>query len=90
MERRAKHIAFIGWGMFGEAYLEKLKETYRQGNESCSSTDPELGREVISEIVDENYEFFDVSNITFADELPDDPDEDCDYGEIMNDPIDEK
>ena len=77
MEGRAQHIAFVGWGLFGDALLEKLKAAYREGNISCPSTSPELGFAVISEIVDDSYEFIDLSYV------------DLDYAKSTYEPSDE-
>jgi hypothetical protein len=68
MDGRADYIAFVGWGLFGEVHLEKLRETYHNGNISCPSMSPELGFSVISEIVDESYEFIDLAYIDYDDE----------------------
>lgn len=65
MNTRAQHIAFVGWGLFGEAFLEKLKSEYKSGNTDCSLTSPSLGLAVVSEIVDDNYQFIDLSYIDF-------------------------
>lgn len=76
MDRRAEYIAFVGWGLFGEAHLEKLKTAYQEGNISCPSTSPELGFSVISDIIDDSYEFIDLSYVDFD---YDDSAEETDY-----------
>lgn len=75
MKGRATHIAFSGWGLFGEALLEKLKAAYRAGNISYPSNSPDLGFAVIAEIVDDSYPFIDLSyadlsGMGFLDDFP--------------------
>lgn len=68
MDGRAEHIAFVGWGLFGELHIEKLKEAYKNGDFVVPSTDPSLGFSVVAEIVDDDYQFIDMSYIEFPDE----------------------
>jgi hypothetical protein len=76
MDERAEYIAFVGWGLFGDAHLEKLKTTYQEGNISCPSTSPELGFSVISDIIDDSYEFI---HLSYVDLDYDDSAEEPDY-----------
>ncbi|MBD9513640.1 hypothetical protein [Pseudomonas sp. PDM22] len=62
---RDSKVAFVGWGLFGEAMLLKLKEEYRAGNTSCSMMDPEIGLSVVDSIVDRNYPFIELAWIKY-------------------------
>jgi len=68
MSGRAENLAFVGWGLFGEALFARLQEEYEAGNTACSATAPHLGLSVVSEIVDNTYEFVDLTYIDFGDE----------------------
>jgi hypothetical protein len=57
-------ISFNSWGIFDELFSEKLYIEYKKGNTNISSTDPQLGLQLINELVDPNYEFY---NLTYYD-----------------------
>lgn len=61
MLNRCELISFHGWGIFAELFSDKLIEEYRKGNSTISSTDPNLGLELINELVDPNYDFYDLT-----------------------------
>jgi len=65
MEHRAEHVAFVGWGLFGEALFSRLQAEYDAGNITCSINDPGLGLSVVADIVDDSYEFVDLSYLDF-------------------------
>lgn len=60
---RADYISFVGWGLFGEMQLKKLKESYNQGEINIAITDPHMGWSVIDELIDENYEHIDLTHL---------------------------
>nr|WP_315173163.1 hypothetical protein [uncultured Flavobacterium sp.] len=64
-------ISFNSWGIFAELFSEKLYNEYKKGNKNISSTNPELGLQLINELVDPNYEFY---NLSYYDYNPDDED----------------
>lgn len=67
MSRSAESLAFVGWGLFGEATFARLQKEYESGNTTCRATDPKLGFSVVSEIVDDSYQFVDLNYIDFGD-----------------------
>lgn len=67
---RAEFISFVGWGSFGIRFNEKLISEYAAGNIATSNTSPELGLQVIAEIVDEHYDYIDIAGLHFVDEDP--------------------
>lgn len=65
-------IAFEGWGVFRVALFEALKRRYTKGDFKVSATDPELGREVIQELIDSKIEETNIFSIyNKEDEYPD-------------------
>lgn len=68
MNDRADYVAFIGWGRFGEEYVENLKREYKNGNFSYSAMEPKIGLQVVCDLVDAAYHFVDLTYIRFADE----------------------
>ena len=61
MGQRATLQAFVGWGMFGELFSSMLEREYANGNIGCSDLSPEIGMRVVKEIIDESYDFIDLS-----------------------------
>ncbi len=61
MSGRTQHLSFTGWGLFGEAALDKLKKAYNSGDFTCSLSNPKLGMDVISEIINDDYDFISLS-----------------------------
>lgn len=59
MTERCELISFHSWGIFGELYFDKLKVKYDEGKFSISTNDPNLGIELIDELVDPDYPFID-------------------------------
>ena len=57
MLKKPDMIEFQSWGVFAELLSEKLAEKYIQGKYSIKLTDPQLGLELIGELVDDDYEF---------------------------------
>lgn len=58
---RTEYLAFIGWGLFGEAAVDEVKERHRAGELTCSLNSPEVGLAVLDKLIDENYEVLDLS-----------------------------
>ncbi|MNL47137.1 hypothetical protein D3C87_1699050 [compost metagenome] len=61
MVERADLVSFRAWGIFDELLSEKIKKEYKKGNLQVSYDNPLLGLELIDEIVDDEYEFYDLS-----------------------------
>ncbi|NOU19121.1 MAG: hypothetical protein HOO91_16310 [Bacteroidales bacterium] len=61
MKHRCDLKAFKCWGIFDELFSNKLQEEYKKGNIQISSTDPNLGWDLLNELIDPNYEFIDLS-----------------------------
>lgn len=57
MLSRGELLAFRGWGLFGDLYNERLIKEYSEGNIHLSITNPELGLEVVENLIDPNYPF---------------------------------
>ncbi|MCW5520905.1 hypothetical protein J1N09_13735 [Aureitalea sp. L0-47] len=68
---RSDLISFHSWGVFGELYSDRLQEKYKEGNFNLKSNDPELGLELLDELIDPNYEFI---NLAYYDYDPDEDD----------------
>lgn len=62
-------IEFHSWGVFSELLADKLASKYEEGNHSIKLTDPNLGLELIDELVDDEYKFID---LTYYNYNPDD------------------
>ncbi|WP_413493622.1 hypothetical protein [Shewanella baltica] len=60
MMENSELISFHAWGVFGEIYSDKLAESYMNGNDTCP-TCPQLGLDMLEELIDSDYEFFDIS-----------------------------
>lgn len=54
-------ISFRCWGAFEEVFSDRLKSRYQNGETNIAFDDPSLGLEVISELLDPNYEFYNLS-----------------------------
>ncbi len=61
MKGRCELIAFKCWGIFDELYMGRLLKEYQDGNSAVSSTDPNIGLAMLSEVIDTNYGFIDLS-----------------------------
>lgn len=61
MVSRATFISFKAWGVFEELLGEKIKREYENENLNISYDDPKLGLELINDIVDDKYDFYDLS-----------------------------
>ncbi len=60
---RTKLISFVSWGIFGELFSDKILNEYLKGNITINATDPNLGIEVINEVIDPNYDFIDLNSL---------------------------
>lgn len=58
---RAELVSFRAWGIFDELFSEKIKEEYRNGNLEIPYDSPFLGLQLLDEIIDDEYEFFELS-----------------------------
>lgn len=61
LKNRMEHVAFVGWGMFGEAAVEEVKIRHQAGDLACSLESPIIGLEVLAKLIDEKYEVLDLS-----------------------------
>lgn len=61
MLRRCNLISFQSWGVFEEVYTEKLMERYKNGDIELTFDDPNLGLEMLNELIDSDYEFYNLS-----------------------------
>ncbi len=68
MISRADLIAFQGWGMFGDVFNDRLISEYSAGNIDVSVTCPDIGLNVIEELIDPKYEFIDLSHLNMINE----------------------
>ena len=58
---RMNRLAFVGWGLFGEAAVEEVKTRHRAGELTCSLSSPEVGLSVLAKLIDPDYEVLDLS-----------------------------
>lgn len=65
--------SFRTWGIFEELLSEKILSEYKKGNTAYTFDSPEIGLKLIGEIVDEDYQFIDLTYYNY------DPDEDYNY-----------
>lgn len=65
---RADLVAFSGWGIFQSIFNDKLLIEYLNGNLDTPIDCPYLGLETIEAIIDENYEYIDISWIIYEEE----------------------
>jgi hypothetical protein len=84
MLRRSDLISFHSWGVFGELYSNKLLERYKDGDLTLKSNDPNLGLELLDELIDPNYEFINLSYYNY------DPEEDENIFKELEDLLDNK
>ncbi len=61
-------IEFHPWGIFSELLSDKLASKYEQGNHSIELTDPILGLELITELIDADYNFIDLAYFNYTEE----------------------
>ena len=54
--------------MFGELYSDLLLKEYNNGNTNISSSNPELGLVLLSNIIDPDYEFINMGQVEFPSE----------------------
>ena len=59
-------VEFHSWGIFSELLVERLAEEYKCGNYSIKLTEPWFGLELVNGLVDDNYEFINLSNVDFG------------------------
>ncbi len=62
MISRGSLMSFHSWGIFSELFSDKLYKEYSKGNNQISFIDPNLGLQLIDELIDPKYEFIDLSN----------------------------
>ncbi len=55
-------LAFVGWGIFGELFYDKLAKEYQDGNYECNATNPLLAISLLNEIINDSYPFIDLSH----------------------------
>lgn len=67
-DESADLVAFSGWGIFQSIFNEKLLNEYQNGNWDTPIDCPYLGLETIETIVDEGYQYIDVSWIDLNEE----------------------
>ncbi len=58
-------IEFHAWGVFSELLADKLAIEYESGNHSIKLTDPNFGLDMINELVDDEYQFIDLSYFNY-------------------------
>lgn len=58
---RGTLISFHSWGIFNELFYQKLEETYIQGNTQIQNNNPELGLQILKELINPKYDFIDLS-----------------------------
>lgn len=58
----AEMIAFQGWGLFGEMFSKRLAQAYEAGDSDTAWDCPTIGLSVVSELIDSDYDFVDVSH----------------------------
>jgi len=75
MERRADHIAFVAWGMFGERHLDLLDQEYSAGS-NPDFFSPQIGIKLVNWIVDESVPYIDLSYFDWGDDDNDEAGED--------------
>ncbi|MBL0627949.1 hypothetical protein [Aeromonas jandaei] len=61
-------IEFHPWGVFSELLSDKLASEYDKGNHSIELTDPELGLELINELIDIDYNFIDLTYYDYTED----------------------
>jgi hypothetical protein len=55
-----EHLAFVGWGMFGEAAVEEVKTRHQAGDLACSLENPSVGLALLAKQIDEKYDVLDL------------------------------
>lgn len=73
MERRANHVAFVAWGIFGERHLDILDQEYKLGS-NPDFFSPEIGLKLVNWLVDESVPYIDLAYVDWGD---DDTEEAC-------------
>jgi hypothetical protein len=71
-DRCEQLISFRCWGVFEEIYSDKLLQLYKDGNTQIKYDDPFLGMELVNELIDPDYPFY---NLSYFDEEQEDSDE---------------
>jgi hypothetical protein len=61
MTKASELLAFVGWGILGELYTDKLLNKYKEGIYTIQPDDPFLGLELIDGLVDLNYDFYELN-----------------------------
>lgn len=67
-DERADLVAFSGWGIFQSIFNDKLLNEYQNGNLDTPIDCPDLGLKTIEAIVDEGYQYIDISWIDLDEE----------------------
>lgn len=75
MERRADHVAFVAWGIFGERHLDLLDQEYRAGS-NPDFFSPQIGIKLVNWIVDESVPYIDLAFFDWGDNDTDEAGED--------------
>ena len=73
---RAELVSFVGWGLFGELFQDRLSKEYEQGNIALLPDSAELGLSLTDEIIDENAPHLDLTHLSLFNDLEDDFDDD--------------
>lgn len=68
LKRCSPLLSFRCWGAIEEVFTKKLLQKYNKGDISIAFDDPDIGLEVIRELIDPNYQFY---NIFWEDERED-------------------
>lgn len=61
MLSRCELVSFQAWGAFEEIHAEKLLQRYKSGELYLSFDSPEIGLELVEELIDPNYDFINLS-----------------------------
>lgn len=67
MDRRADHVAFTAWGIFGERHLDLLDQEYSAGN-NPDFFSPQIGIKLVNWIVDESVPHIDLAYVDWGDD----------------------
>lgn len=61
MVENSELLAFSSWGVFSELLSNKISEEYNKGKSDISLTDPNIGLQVINDMIDPEYQYVDLS-----------------------------
>jgi hypothetical protein len=65
---RGRKTAFVGWGVFGDLFFERLKESYTDTYSHFEYDSPEIGDEVLASVIDKNYEHIPIEWLFLGDD----------------------